>query len=89
MRFVWNMEQMDQVAFLVSIDIKICPLVAVCPCLGAIYSIKSWKKMYEIRLQGDLFETWNKWEKWWSLSVDIKILSPGVCLQSSGAVYMY
>ena len=26
--------------------------------------IKSWKKLYKIRLQRDFFETCNKWVKW-------------------------
>ena len=37
---------------------KLCPLGAVCPCPVAIYTcIKSWKKLYKIRLQRDFF--WN------------------------------
>ena len=42
--------------------------------------IKSWRKLYKIRLQRHLFETCNKWMKWQDISVDIKILSPGGCL---------
>ena len=60
---------------------KLCPLGAVCPLPSGLYTcIKSWKKLYKIRLQRDFFETCNKWEKWEALSVDIKILSPGGCL---------
>ena len=33
--------------------------------------------MYKIRIQRDLFETCNKWSKWYGLSVDIKSLSQG------------
>ena len=50
------------------------------PALGLYTCIKSWKKMYKIRLQRDFFETCNKWVKWWCLSVDIQILSHGGCL---------
>ena len=39
--------------------------------------IKSWKNIYKIRLQRDIFETCSKWLKWQEVSVDIKILSPG------------
>ena len=52
-------------------------LYAPCP-QGYIHErIKSWEKLYKIRLQIDFFETCNKWVMWWGLSVDIKILSPG------------
>ena len=50
------------------------------PALGLYTCIKSWKKLYKIRLHRDFFETCNKWLKWQDISVDIKILSPGVCL---------
>ena len=114
---------------------KLCPLVAVCPCPGAIYiyyiikkkyirknrlqrdfflklaindrsdklflmtskvrpkglsapapglytrtCIKSWKNVYKIRLQRDLFETCSKWPKWQEVSVDIKNFVPWGCL---------
>ena len=34
------------------------------PALGLYTCIKSWQKMYKIRLQRDFFETCNKWVKW-------------------------
>ena len=34
---------------------KLCPLGAVCPCPGAIYTYKIVKKWYKIRLQRDFF----------------------------------
>ena len=37
----------------------------------------------------DLFKTINKWSEWYGLSVDIKILTPGVCLHLPGAIYMW
>ena len=40
---------------------KLCLLGAVCPLPHA--CIKSWKKLYKIRLQRDFFETCNKWIK--------------------------
>ena len=59
---------------------KLCPLGSVCPCPGAIYTcIKSWKKLYKIRLQRDFFETCNKWPQWQDVPVDIKISSPRGC----------
>ena len=34
---------------------KLCPLGTVCPCPGLYTCIKSWKELYKIRLQRDLF----------------------------------
>ena len=65
---------------------KLCPLGAVCPCPGA---IKSWKKLYKIRLQRDFFETCNKWPKWQDVPDDIKISSLRSCPPCPGAIYMY
>ena len=45
--------------------------------------------MHKIRLQGDFFETWSKWPKWQEISVDIKILSPGVVCPWPVAIYIY
>ena len=60
------------------------------PTLGLYTCIKSWKNVYKIRLQRDVFETCNKWAKWESLSVDIKFLSPGVCLPLPlGYIHVY
>ena len=50
------------------------------PAPGLYTCIKSWRKLYKIRLQRHFFETCNKWMKWQDISVDIKILSPGGCL---------
>ena len=41
-----------------------CPQKVVCPCSRAIYMWKNIKKCVKIRIQGDLFETCNKWSKW-------------------------
>ena len=53
--------------------------------------IKSWKKLYKIRLQRHFLEACNKWMKWQDISVDTKTLSPGGCrpLTCPGAIYMY
>ena len=69
---------------------KRCPLAAVCPLpRGHIHVLNHEKKMYKIRLQRDFFETCNKWVKWYDLSVDIKILSPGCCLpQPRGYIHV-
>ena len=50
------------------------------PTPGLYACIKSWKRLYKIRLQRDFFETCNKWIKWQDIPVDIKILSLGGCL---------
>ena len=59
------------------------------PALELYTCIKSWKKLYKIRLQRDFFETCNKWPKWQDVPVDIKILSPRVVSPHPGAIYMY
>ena len=65
----------------VPVDIKTFSPWGCMPPAPDLYTcIKSWKKLYKIRLQRDFFETCNKWVKWQGLSVDIKILSPGGCL---------
>ena len=49
----------------VFVDIKTLPPGGYMPpALGLYTCIKSWKKMYKIRLQIDFFETCNKWVKW-------------------------
>ena len=51
------------------------------PTAPVVYTcIKSWEKMYKIRIQRDIFETCIKWVKLQGLSIDIKSLSPGGCL---------
>ena len=67
---------------------KLCPLGAVCPCPGGLYTcIKSWTKLYKIRLQRYIFETWNKWPKWQYVPVDIKISFPRGCQPCPGAIF--
>ena len=65
-----------------------CPQGVVSPCPGAIYMYKIMKKMYKIRLQRDIFETFSKWRKWQEVSVDIRILSPGLSARPP-AIYIY
>ena len=57
------------------------------PALGLYTCIKSWKKMYKI-IQRGFFSTCSKWSKWQVVSVDIKILSPGVVCPWSVAVHI-
>ena len=57
------------------------PMGLSAPALGLYTCIKTWKIMYEIRLERYFFdETCNKWEKWQGFSVDIRILSTKGCL---------
>ena len=48
------------------------------PAQGLYTCIKSWKKLYKIRLQREFFKICSKWPKWQEVSVDIKIVSPWV-----------
>ena len=75
-RFFWNLQQMSK--WHVPVDIKIFPKGLSAPAPGLYKCIKLWFFFYKIRLQRDLFETCSKWPKWQEVSVDIKILSPGV-----------
>ena len=59
------------------------------PVPGLYTRIKSWKKLYKIRLERDFFETCSKWPKWREFSVDIKMLSPGVVCPWPAAIYIY
>ena len=54
------------------------------PSPGLYTCIKSWKKMYKIRLQRHLFETCNKWTKWQEVSVDIKTVPWGLFTPALG-----
>ena len=57
---------------------------------GYIYMYKILKKkLYKIRLQRDCLETFSKLLKWKEVSVDIKILSPGVVCPWPAAKYSY
>ena len=69
---------------------KFCPQGVVSPCPGAIYMYKIMLFFfYKIRLQRDFFWTCSSWLKWQELSVDIKILSPGVVCPWPAAIYIY
>ena len=77
--FFWNLQQMNEVTRHFCWHKNFVPWGLSAPALGLYTCIKSWKKMYEIRLQRDFFETCNKWAKWQDVPVDIKILSPRGC----------
>ena len=66
---------------------KFCPRGVVSPCPRAIYMYKIMKKM--VSNQTSKFETCSKWLKWQDVSVDIKILSPGVVCPWPAAIYIY
>ena len=68
----------------VSVDIKILSPGGYLPLTYGYYTfIKSWKDVYKVRGWRDFFETHNKWPKWWSFPVDIKVLAPMGCLSLS------
>ena len=49
----------------ISVDIKILsPRGCMPPAPGLYICIKSWRKLYELRLQRDFFKMCNKWVKW-------------------------
>ena len=79
--FFWNLKQMTEVTRCSCWHQNFIPKGLSAPAPGLCTYIKSWKKLYKIRLQRDFFETCSKWPKWQEVSVDIKILSPGIdCL---------
>ena len=71
----------------ISISILFFPLHFVAPAPGLYTCIKSWIKLYKIRLRRHFFETCNKWMKWQDISVDIKTLSFGGCLAPAPGLY--
>ena len=74
-----NLQQMNEVTRHFCWHQNFVPWGLSVPTLGLYTCIKSWKKMYKIRLQRDSFETCNKWPKWQDVPVDIKISSPRGC----------
>ena len=66
------------------------PRVLSAPAPGLYTCIKSWKFFYKIWLQKtSFFLTCSKWLTWQKVSVDIKILSPGVVCPWPVALYVY
>ena len=59
------------------------------PVQGLYIHEKTLKNMHKIRVQRDFFKNCLKWSKWLGLSVDIKILPPGVCQPLPMAIYMW
>ena len=76
----WNLQQMNEMRRHFCWHQNFVPWGLSAPAPGLYTCIKSWKKLYKIRLQRHCFETCNKWMKWQDISVDIKTLSPGGCL---------
>ena len=61
----------------VSVDIKTLSIWDCMPPAPGLYTcIKSWKKLYKIRLQRDFFETCNKWPKWQDVPVTQEAVAP-------------
>ena len=87
-RFFLNLQQMTKVTRCSCWHKNVVPKGLSAPALGLNTCIKSWKKLYKIRLQRDLFETCSKWPKWQDVPVDIKCFQ-GVVSPCLGAIYMY
>ena len=89
-RFLWNLQQMGKDIRSFCWHQTFAPWGLSAPAPGLYTCIKSWKKMYKIRLQRDFFfETCNTWPKWHDIPVVIKISSQGVVSPCPGAIYMY
>ena len=78
-RFLWNLQQMGKVIRPFCWHQNFVPWGLSVPALGLYICIKSWRKLYKIRLQRHFFETCNKWMKWQDVPVDIKISSQRGC----------
>ena len=76
-RFLWNLQQIGKVIRPSYWHQYFVPWRLSVPAQGLYTCIKSWRKLYKIRLQRHFFETCNKRMNWQDISVDIKILSPG------------
>ena len=88
-RFLWNLQQMGEVIRPFCWHQTFAPWGLSAPAPGLYTCIKSWKKLYKIRLQRDFFATCKKWPKWQGVPVDIKISSQEVVSPCPGAIYMY
>ena len=74
----------------VPVDIKISSPRCCQPLPGAKYIYKIMKKKcIKSDFKEIFFKTCSKWPKWQEVSVDIKILSPGVVWSWSAAIYIY
>ena len=88
-RFLWNLQQMGKVIRPFCWHQTFAPWGLSAPAPGLYTCIKSWEKLYKIRLQRDFFETCSKWPKWQDVPVEIKISSQGVVSPCPGAIYIY
>ena len=86
-RFFWNLQETTEVTRCSCWHQNFVPKGLSVPALGLYTCIKSWKKLYKIRLQRIFFLTCSKWPKWQEVSVDIKILSPGFVCPWPAAIY--
>ena len=68
---------------------KFHPQGVVTPALGLYTCIKLWKQCIKSDFKEIFFLTGNQWLKWQEVSVDIKILSPGVVCPWPAAIYNY
>ena len=83
----WNLQHITEVTRGSCWHQNFVPKGLSAPALGLYTCIKSWKnciKSYRV-----FFLTCSKWSKWQEVSVDIKILSPGVVCPWSVAVHIY
>ena len=88
-RFLWNLQQMGKVIRPFCWHQNFVPWGLSAPAPGLYICFKSWKKMYKIRLQRHLFETWtNEWSDKTFLLTS-KLCSPGAVCPCPGAIYMY
>ena len=76
-RFLWNLQQMGKAIRPFCWHQNFVPWGLSTPAPWLYTCIKSYKKLYKIRLQRHFFRTCNKWMEWQDISVDIKTLSPG------------
>ena len=88
-RFLWNLQQMGKVIRSFCWHQSFVPWGLSIPAPGLYTCIKSWKKLFKIRLQRHFFETCNKWMKWQDISVEIKLCPLGAVCPCPGAIYMY
>ena len=60
----WHLQLMNEMTRYFCWHQNFVPRGLSASALGLYTCIKSWKKLYKIRLQRDFFETCNKWVKW-------------------------
>ena len=85
----WNLQQLTEMTRRSCWHQKFVHKGLSVPVPGLYTCIKSWKMYIKSDFKEICFYTCSKWPKWQEVSMDIKILSPGVVCPWPVAIYIY